>query len=65
MQGGLDLGKPWGTESFLNGGKPAVPIKLETVHVKTTADAIEITLPQELTAGEPQILTFEWGDKIR
>jgi len=67
MQGGLDLNKVWEAKPFLNEGNPASPIKLDAVQAKTTAEAVEITVPAKLIQANPEMLCFEWcnGDKVR
>jgi hypothetical protein len=67
MEGGLELNKPWTFAKFLNGGKPASPIKLGEVKTKNTAKYVEIELPKMITKGNPEMLTFEWcnGKNLR
>ena len=62
LEGQLDLGKPWGEEKFLNAGKPESPVPLKEVQVSSEGDALEITVPTELTADNPESLVIEWGN---
>jgi hypothetical protein len=62
LEGQLDLGKPWGEEKFLTGGKPKSPVSLKTVQVSSEGDALEIVVPTEVTTGNPASLIIEWGN---
>ena len=54
MEGGLDLGREWRDKfPIQNGSGPRVAV--------TRSEALlEIAIPAEMTAGNPEILTFEW-----
>jgi len=58
MEGSLDLGRVWGEEF------PAVedrsPQDRLEVRVTRAEDAVEIVVPAEMTAGNPEVLAFEW-----
>ena len=58
MEGGLDLGRGWG-DRFLAGETLSAKDRLN-VRVARAEQAIEITVPPEMTAGHPQVLAFEW-----
>jgi hypothetical protein len=57
IEGGLDLGRPWGDKFPLN---PASKEPLK-VSVNRVADAIEIVVPPEMTKSNPQVLAIEWN----
>jgi hypothetical protein len=62
LEGRLDLGKPWGEEKFLNGGKPESPVSLKTIQISSKGEALEIVVPAEMTTGNPASLVIEWGN---
>jgi hypothetical protein len=54
----LDLGREWrDTFSIAEDGTAVAPLK---VRVTRTEEAIEIAVPAAMTAGNPEILAFEW-----
>ena len=55
MEGGLDLGKEWG-DKF-----PALDGTAPKVSVNRSDALLEIKIPSEVLAGNPEILAFEWG----
>ena len=57
MEGGLDLGREW-REKFSLDEDPAS--KKPTVPVARGEQFLEIKVPAEITAGNPEILAFEW-----
>lgn len=61
MKGNLDLSKPWQGEGFLNGGKPASPIKIKDAKTSTTDEFIEFVIPGIITDSNPPVIAFEWG----
>ncbi len=67
VEGGLELNKPWTAVGFLDGGKPAAPMKLDPIQARITDEFVEITVPKLITEGDPEVLAFEWcnGDKVR
>ena len=62
LEGQLDLGKPWGEEEFLTGGKPASPVPLKEIQVSSAGEALEIAVPAGMTDGNPVSLVIEWGN---
>jgi hypothetical protein len=59
LEGGLDLGREWGDKfPAADGAKAKAEVKVER-----NEKVIEITLPGELTAGNPETLAFEWATK--
>ncbi|MCU0780837.1 MAG: hypothetical protein MUF04_07020, partial [Akkermansiaceae bacterium] len=56
LDGELDLGREWG-DRF---PAAAAAVAKAEVKVDRTGQAVEITLPGQLTAGNPKILTIEW-----
>jgi hypothetical protein len=67
MDGGLDLGRPWG-EKFALDEKSGSPGKV-TLKFETGDEALRITVPPEMTRDNPGSLVFEWAksaqDRIR
>ncbi len=62
LEGQLDLGKPWGEEKFLAGGNPDSPVPLKEIQVSSEGEALEIVVPTEVKAGNPESLVIEWGN---
>lgn len=62
LEGQLDLGKPWGEVKFLNSFKPESPVTLKDIRVSSEGEALEIVVPVEMAAGNPEILVIEWGN---
>jgi hypothetical protein len=62
LEGQLDLGKPWGEEEFLAGGKPESPVMLKDIRVSSEGEALEIVIPAGMAASNPDSLVIEWGN---
>ena len=62
LEGQLDLGKPWGEEEFLTGGKPESPVTLKDIRGSSEGEALEIVVPAGMAAGNPESLVIEWGN---
>ncbi|MGB1129455.1 MAG: hypothetical protein ACPG4K_05355, partial [Haloferula sp.] len=60
LEGLLELGKPWGEEGFLKDQSLKVP-DLQ-VQVSTEGEALEIGVPAEMYAGQPESFVIEWGN---
>lgn len=59
LEGGLDLGREW-RDKFLEGAEEkSAPM----VEVKRTEEVLEVSIPPEMTAGNPEVLAFEWLKK--
>jgi hypothetical protein len=55
LEGGLDLGRGWGEEFLKDAEAPK-----DSPSIQQTTEILEIPIPAELTATNPEILAFEW-----
>jgi|GEM_PF-339406 len=59
MEDALDLGREWKDAFPLSAeGAKTTPLKVQVTRAK---DAIEIVVPEQLKAGNPEVLAIEWG----
>ncbi len=57
VEGSLDLGRTWGDKFLAGENAMKDPLK---VSVTRAEPFIEITVPAKMTAGNPEVLAFEW-----
>ena len=55
FEGGLDLGRGWGEDFLKDAEAPKAPPS-----IRHTGEILEIRIPSELTATNPEVLAFEW-----
>ena len=58
MEGGLDLGREWRDKfSVGENGTAQEPLKVSVARIE---QFVEIKVPAEMAAGQPEVLAFEW-----